>query len=232
VKVSAISKSVAVMQPYFYPYPAYFALLAAVETFVIYDCVQFPRRGRVHRSEVGRRGQQPIWLTLPLLRQSRATLIRDLEFAPDATSVFRERLGLLANQNNYDRLPEPVRRHLTGELSDVVGFLHEGLHVTAALLGLTPRIVRSSSLSIDPALHGQERIIAIAEALGADRYVNASGGRELYDPRLFARHGLRLEFLRPYQGDHWHMLPALGTVPLDDLANSIRASAATRDVAN
>ena len=45
-------KGVALMQPYFFPYAGYFRLFAAVDTFIIYDCVQFPRRGRVHRVEV------------------------------------------------------------------------------------------------------------------------------------------------------------------------------------
>ena len=40
------------MQPYFFPYVGYFGLLAHVDEFVIFDCVQFPRRGRVHRTEV------------------------------------------------------------------------------------------------------------------------------------------------------------------------------------
>ena len=40
------------MQPYLFPYAGYFRLLSQVDEFVIYDCVQFPRRGRVHRTEV------------------------------------------------------------------------------------------------------------------------------------------------------------------------------------
>jgi hypothetical protein len=46
------SVSVAIMQPYFIPYAGYFRLFAATDLFVIYDCVQFPRRG---------------WCTAPLL---------------------------------------------------------------------------------------------------------------------------------------------------------------------
>ena len=77
-------KRVAVMQPYFFPYAGYFRLLHAVDDFVIFDCVQFPRRGRVHRTQVPGPTGQVEWLTLPLARHSRDTLIRDLAFAPDA----------------------------------------------------------------------------------------------------------------------------------------------------
>jgi hypothetical protein len=40
------------MQPYFVPYAGYFRLFAASDLFVIYDCVQFPRRGWVHRNRL------------------------------------------------------------------------------------------------------------------------------------------------------------------------------------
>ena len=36
-----------IMQPYFFPYAGYFRLFAHVDEFVIFDCVQFRRRGRM-----------------------------------------------------------------------------------------------------------------------------------------------------------------------------------------
>jgi hypothetical protein len=44
--------TVAIMQPYFIPYAGYFRLFAATDLFVIYDCVQFARRGWVHRNRL------------------------------------------------------------------------------------------------------------------------------------------------------------------------------------
>jgi len=76
-------RRVAVMQPYFFPYAGYFRLFTHVDEFVIFDCVQFPRRGRVHRCEFVAANGTLEWLTLPLARQSRDVLIRDLEFALD-----------------------------------------------------------------------------------------------------------------------------------------------------
>jgi hypothetical protein len=42
--------TVAVMQPYFMPYAGYFRLFCAADVFVMFDCVQFRRRGWVHRN--------------------------------------------------------------------------------------------------------------------------------------------------------------------------------------
>jgi hypothetical protein len=207
--VGAKAKSVAVMQPYFYPYPAYFALLAAVDTFVIYDCVQFPRRGRVHRTELGRSEKGPEWLTLPLARQPREILIRDLRFASGATQEFHRRIEQSPLRRVVERLPSSILDELMSELTDVGAYLEANLRAVASLCGLTPRILRSSDLAVNPALRGQERVIAIARTVGADLYVNASGGRHLYDAERFAAEGLQLQFLPPYEGRHRFLLPAL-----------------------
>src|SRR5438067_13363723 len=91
---------IAVMQPYFFPYAGYFRLLQAADRFVLLDCVQFPRRGRVHRTEVPGPAGAVEWLTLPLARQPRDVLIRELRFAPDARAVLDRRLA------RYSWLPE------------------------------------------------------------------------------------------------------------------------------
>jgi hypothetical protein len=49
----------------------------------------------------------------------------------------------------------------------------------------------------DESLKGEDRVIAICEALGAKRYVNPIGGTALYHHARFAEHGLALAFLQP-----------------------------------
>ena len=201
---------IAVMQPYFLPYPGYFRLLAAADCFVILDCVQFNRRGRVHRAQLPGPGGAVEWLTLPLAKQPREVAIRDLAFAQDARASFDARLhrvpGLAMAE---DTIGERLRGWLRTPLEGVVDFLEDGLRLVADLLALTPRMLRSSSLDVDPALRGQERIIAIVKALGGSEYINAPGGRHLYDTDRFAAAGLSLAFLPPYPGRHPYLLPAL-----------------------
>ncbi len=66
---------IAVMQPYFWPYSGFFRLFTT-DLFVILDCVQFNRRGRVHRYEKANG-----WVTLPLKKTDRdTTRIMDIEW--------------------------------------------------------------------------------------------------------------------------------------------------------
>ncbi len=211
-------KTIAVMQPYFFPYAGYFRLLSHVDEFVIYDCVQHPRRGRVHRTEVPGPSGDPTWLTLPLASQPRDTLIADLEFAVDARDTFDRRLRRHTwIEAASGPAADAIREHLRRDLDNVVDYLEAGLALCSRLLGIDARISRSSGLAIDPSLHGQERILAIAAALGATDYLNAPGGRHLYDPERFRETGIDLQFLPPYGGPHRYLLHALLTLDPADI---------------
>jgi hypothetical protein len=217
---------VAVMQPYFFPYAGYFRLMALVDQFVILDCVQFPRRGRVHRSEVARHDNQPVWLTLPLARQPRDTRICEVAFAADARPRFDERLEALSwVRSSRGADADRVRSFLFGPLDSPLDYLESGLRLAAELLGITVSVTRSSSLRLAPSLRGQDRILAVVAAAGATHYLNAPGGRSLYDAETFHRHNVQLEFLEPYDGEYPYLLPALMTGAAGRIRADVMATA-------
>ena len=220
---------VAVMQPYFFPYAGYYRLLAAADLFLIFDCVQFARRGRVHRCEVPGPSGRGEWLTLPLQAAPRDTAIAGIRLAADARARFDARLRRLpwiegAGGPNAARVRAWLQAPLDGwALAD---YLESTLRETAALLGLHARIARSSALALAPHLRGAARVIAAVQAVGGSGLVNAPGGVGLYDGAEFAAAGLTLEFLTPYEGRFRHMLPALLQRPAHEIAEDIRATAA------
>jgi hypothetical protein len=215
-----LERVVAVMQPYLYPYAGYFRLLAAADTFVVFDDVQFPQRGRVHRCEVPGPDGTAQWLTLPLAPAPRHTLITDLEFAADARSTLDARLERLRwLMNSRGPLADRTRAHLFGALDTPATFVEAGLRLVAEALCLPARFVRSSALAVDPSLRGHERVIAVVEAAGGSAYVNAPGGRALYEPREFERRGIALAFLEPYRGRYPYLLRAL----VEDDPDALRA---------
>lgn len=42
----------AIMQPYLFPYLGYFQLIRSVDTFVVYDDVQYIKGGRINRNHI------------------------------------------------------------------------------------------------------------------------------------------------------------------------------------
>jgi hypothetical protein len=216
--------TVAIMQPYFLPYLGYFRLFAASDLFVIYDCVQFPRRGWVHRNRLRDASGIERWLTLPLEKAQQNVLIRDLRFQPDAARLLADRLRPFSFHSE-DR--EGVLAVLAA-LRDIRGtpldYLERLLECTVNYCGIPWRVVRSSSLNVPAEIRGQERILEIAKRLGASRYVNAPGGRDLYHATTFAEAGIELGFLPDYAGSHASILTRILHEDRDTLREDMLAS--------
>ncbi|HLZ75886.1 WbqC family protein [Phenylobacterium sp.] len=191
--------AIAIMQPYFLPYAGYFRLIAQTDLFVIYDCVQFPRRGWLHRNKLTDAQGAEQWLTLPLKPAPQEVLIADLEFADNAADALAERLRpfpVASRDGPHAALLAQVRR-VEGRPA---GYIAGLLEAASRQLGLPWNVIRSSSLDVPQSLRGQDRILEIARRLGATRYVNAPGGRDLYEARAFADAGIELSFLEPWAG--------------------------------
>jgi WbqC-like protein family len=214
--------TVAIMQPYFFPYAGYFRLFAASDLFVIYDCVQFPRRGWVHRNLLIDSSGVERWLTLPLEKAPQSVLIRDLRFPPDAAQILAERLRPFPLVASDPAAVAPILAALTDVKETPLDYIERLLELTVAYCGLPWRTVRSSSLNVPAEFHGQDRIIEIARRVGARRYVNAPGGRELYDPTAFAETGIELGFLPPYTGPNASILTRILRDQRDLLAHDVR----------
>ena len=191
----------AIHQPYFFPYLGYFQLIDSVDTFVFLDDANFITRGWVNRNRIMVNGAAMLF-TLPLRKASQSVPINrtmvDLAGFPEWRRRFRETL-----RRNYAASPQ---------LGDVLALVDHVL--AAAPEGLAPLARRSVELScsylgIDTPLQvasadypssgarSVDRIIEICHAAGASMYVNAPGGRHLYQPDRFHREDLGLAFLEP-----------------------------------
>jgi hypothetical protein len=212
------------MQPYFFPYAGYFRLFAASDLFVIYDCVQFPRRGWVHRNVLPDASGTERWLTLPLEKAPQSALIRDLRFPPDAGERLFERLRSFPLTPRCPEATAPILAALTDIQGTPLDYIERLLELTIAYCGLRWRVIRSSSLNVPTETRGQDRIIEIARRLGAKRYVNASGGRDLYDAEAFDRARIELRFLADYTGSRASILTRMLRDDRHKLAEDIKAS--------
>jgi hypothetical protein len=215
--------TVAVMQPYFVPYAGYFRLFTAADVFVAFDCVQFPRRGWVHRNRLPLTPGNSDWLTLPIQKSDRDTRIDELIFAPDARARLTGTVQRFPMLQSASKGASPLLDLVTDIGSGTVAdYLCTQLTRITAMLGISRPVVRSSTLGIPSNVHRQARVIAVARALGATRYVNSPGGRELYEPEAFAEHGIELKFLAPFSGPMDSILALLLTQPAEEIAALIR----------
>jgi tRNA threonylcarbamoyladenosine biosynthesis protein TsaE len=68
-------------------------------------------------------------------------------------------------------------------------------------LKIETKIIKSSDIPNPTKLQSEDRIIQVCKFLGAKNYLNASGGRGLYEPQNFSREGIELNFLPEYMGN-------------------------------
>ncbi len=67
---------IAIMQPYFLPYIGYFQLMNAVDEFVIYDNIEFTKKGWINRNRILANGSDS-YVTLPLKSDSDYLCVKD-----------------------------------------------------------------------------------------------------------------------------------------------------------
>ena len=192
------SKKIAIMQPYFLPYVGYFQLIASVDLFIVYDNIQYSKGGWINRNRLLRNGE-PTWFSLPLKSDSDYLDIHHRELAP---SFSRDKL-LNQIASAYRRAPHfaetfpLIDRIVRFEDTNLFRYVEQSIAKTCEHVGITTEIRRSSEIAIDHGQKGQNKVIALCEALGATTYVNAIGGTELYSRDEFQSRGIELKFLKP-----------------------------------
>jgi hypothetical protein len=190
------------MQPYLFPYVGYFQLMHAVDRFVVYDDVAFIKQGWVNRNRILINGQ-PSYFTVPIKHASSFAPIRDTLVDDGRQHARWIEKTLKTIDNAYRRAPQfahvfpLIEAVLKRPTSRVAELAVASLKAVAELLEIGTEWVDSSTLYGNAQLSGEERVLAICRAERATDYVNASGGRELYDRDRFAAAGLRLHFLQP-----------------------------------
>jgi WbqC-like protein family len=193
--------TIAVMQPYIFPYLGYYQLVGAVDTFVFFDDVNFITRGWINRNRILQQNE-PYRFTIPLNKASQNKLINEIEIA-DFPSWRKDFLKLI--EFNYKKAPFYVsvqnRMHeflyskdyrLIGELAS------DSVRNIAAFLELPTRFLFSSQLEYKDGeiRNGQDKVIRICDLLGANKYINPQNGIEIYDQEAFEKKDVNLNFIR------------------------------------
>jgi hypothetical protein len=192
-------RSVAVMQPYFFPYLGYFQLLAHVDVFVVYDDTQYVKQSWINRNRILERGVAT-YLTLPVAAGSHRQLICEKRLhepryhQPKLLGRIRHAYHAAPHLDSMSAVLEPL---FPGEDETVASFNVRVLRALQELLALRTRLVLASERAYPRRGSAQERVIRICLEEGGARYVNPIGARSLglYDQATFTAAGLELSYL-------------------------------------
>jgi len=188
---------VAIMQPYFFPYIGYFQLIAAVDVFVVYDNIKYTKKGWISRNRMLQNGRD-VMFSLPLKSDSDYFDVCERELAAEFNrdkllNQFKGAYRLAPYFAQTFPLVEQIVRY---EDTNLFSFVHYSIIKICEHLGITTEIRISSDISIDHELKSQDKVLALCEAVGANTYVNAIGGMELYSKDVFREKRIELKFIR------------------------------------
>lgn len=187
------------MQPYFFPYIGYFQLLNAVDEFVLYDNIEFTKKGWINRNRILVNGEEA-FITLPLKKDSDFLHVKD-RFLADSWKHDRRKL-LNRIVESYRKSPYfeqtfPVlEKCILFDDRNLYGFIFNSIEIIKANLNISSKLIISSSLPIDHALKGEAKVLEICKYKNARTYINSIGGIELYNNDTFRNRGLELKFLK------------------------------------
>jgi hypothetical protein len=191
--------SVAVMQPYFFPYLGYFQLLAHVDVFVVHDDTQYVKQSWINRNRILEHGAAT-YVTLPVAGGSHRQLICEKSLYEPR----RHQRKLLARiRHAYHAAPHLdsvaafLEQLFPGDDETVASFNVRALRALREFLGLRARLVLASERGYPRSRTAQERVIHICLEEGGARYVNPIRARSLglYDQAAFTAAGLELSYL-------------------------------------
>jgi len=185
----------AIMQPYFLPYIGYFQLIKAVDKYVIFDDVNYIKKGWINRNNILLNGQNYLF-TLSLLGASQNKLINEIFVEQNQSKLLKTLETAYKKAPYFENVFYVVKNIFDYENKNLANFVGNSIIQIADYLDIKTEFLYSSDINKDDELKGQEKILNICKALNATNYINAIGGQELYDKEIFEQNSIKLNFLK------------------------------------
>lgn len=187
-----------IMQPYLFPYLGYWQMITFADKFVLFDDVNYIVRGWINRNNILLNGK-PFLFTLPIEGASPNRQIRQLELQDDRkvrSKLLRSMECAYRKAPMFDNVFPVISGIMNNAERDLVKFLHFQFREIYKYLEIEDNTLLSSGIPQDPDLRAQDKIMGICKYLGADHYINAIGGQELYDKEYFRSRNVELSFIK------------------------------------
>ena len=188
-----------IMQPYLFPYIGYFHLMNAVDEFVVYDNIQYSKKGWINRNRILVNGEEA-YITFPIKKDSDYLDIKQRSFSETILADKKKRLNRITE--SYRKAPyfndafSLIEKAILLEDGNLFTFIFNSLILLKEFLDIKTSLIISSSLNIDHSLKAEDKVIAICKSRNASEYINPIGGIELYKKDNFKKHGIKLQFIK------------------------------------
>lgn len=192
------------MQPYFLPYIGYFQLMKYADIFVVYDNIQFTKKGWIHRNRFLLNGKDALF-SISILKDSDFLDIKERKLSEEFLDINMKTMRKI--ESSYKKAPffdqvYPLfqKCFFFTEHKNLFDFVYNSIQIIRDYLKIETKILISSELDNENhLLKGKDRVQFICKKLNANQYINPIGGKDLYDKLDFANQSIDLKFLEAIQ---------------------------------
>lgn len=216
-----MKKRVYIRQPVYLPGLVFFDQLLQVDTYIIYDNVQYERRHFGNRNKI-RTYQGDTWLTVPVIQKNKRsqrysdTVTANILWAKDHWKTIYFNYVKAPYFKEYADFFENLYQNPPKNLLDI------DLKIIKYLIkqfDIDTRILLASEVSISNNFESKtERLAHIVISIGGGTYVTSKGTKNYIDERVMDTHGIKLlwhEFSHPiYQQFHGGFIPNMSAIDL------------------
>lgn len=186
---------IAVLQPGYLPWLGYFDQELSVDRFVLYDDVQYDRRGWRNRNRL-KTPNGPVWLTVPVEQKGRYDqIIRDVRI-DNSRPWKKKHLGTVETFYRkapyFDRLYPEFESILMRDWEYLWELDLEIARWLNGVIGIDTPVMLASELNASG--RKSERLLDICRKLGATQYYSGAAARHYLDIELFERAGIEVFF--------------------------------------
>jgi hypothetical protein len=188
-----------IMQPYFLPYLGYYSLIKNTDKWIVFDEVQYIRHGWIDRNRILKPGEGWQYISVPLQKHNRETLIKDIKIRNEDW-----RGQLLRQIEHYKKAPyyasaiEVLNKAFAIDTDSITLLNTHILKETCNYLGMAfnAEIFSDIQLNMEQVNDAGEWALYISKALNAGTYINPPGGMEIFDKQKFQNAQVELKFLK------------------------------------
>jgi hypothetical protein len=194
-----MDKKVAIMQPYIFPYIGYFQLINSVDEFIIYDNIQYTKKGWINRNRILVNGKDQL-ITLSLKKDSDYLDVINRELSESWDKDKNKILNII--KSSYNKAPyfeetfKLISQCLNNSERNLFKFIYNSIILINDYLEIKTPIIISSTIDVDHALKSQDKVLSLCKRQNAKGYINSIGGTELYNKEVFKQNGIELNFIK------------------------------------
>jgi len=189
----------AIMQPYFMPYIGYFQLINVVDEFVLYDNIEYTKKGWINRNRILVNGKDE-YVSIPLKKDSDFLHVNQRFLSDSSLAEMNKILNKIGEvyrkAPHYTQTMALLNDIFLCEEKNLFEFIKHSILKTLTFLNIQTPIAISSTIPIQHHLKSEEKVLAICKNQQAQTYINPIGGLTLYSHATFKQSQINLQFIK------------------------------------